>query len=464
MAKAPRGKTIRLVLAEAIQDAINHQQDSVTESEAQKPNPEPAAAHTENGGLTWRHADGAARPKATGPSRLSKTSTNVVLPRENRVPDVNLKPKSQKAHERGNGSQPVGKPAENSVENLAEKPAITIKEEVQEHNHVPQSVRVPAAPEGKQDLFGALEAHLDGKPFTRTSAAREPPPPVHPLARVVYVDEYGREVVPRRADQRDLYRGGRDHPRDGERYGRYVAVESGEPYQRQARSPPANQGSYGPPSRAPTGQYWNRSPPLARRYADEPVYSGFPMGYEDAYERGALPGPHHHYARAQPRQEHYLDYADRAGRAEVAYRPADYDSYETYEVVQVTGPEGEYLVRRPVRREAPPAGQRGSGRHYPSSTVTPAPVPYDGVGGRDAGGIVRHDHTESYRGSGYGAQSESYGAGNLAYERRVVGEGPEAVSHHSVARSNPAYYDEYDPHNPSSGGAMQGAPSQIQYH
>lgn len=297
--------------------------------------------------------------------------------------------------------------------------------------------RKAAAPREEPDLLGALEMHLEGEPARQPSpVARDRASVARAPARVVYVDEYGREVVPRYDDQRDLYREPRGRPRDSDPYGDVVDErdERGERYQRRPASPRGYPGGYGPPSRGPSGQYRERSPLPARRYADEPVYSGHPREYDVVYERGAPPGPPHHYARAPPRQEYYSDYADGAHRSERPYRPVDYEPYEAYEVVRVAGPDGEYLVRRPVGREAPPADRRGPERYY------------------------TQEYADDYRGPDYGGRYDPPQTAAPEYERRDAADGRSAApsqQQRSVGRSDPAYYQEYDPRNPMGGGAMQ---------
>ncbi|RDW88130.1 hypothetical protein BP6252_00162 [Coleophoma cylindrospora] len=83
------------------------------------------------------------------------------------------------------------------------------------------------------------------------------------------------------------------------------------------------------------GQYRERSPP--RHLPQEPIYrTRSPQGHpgEVAYERAARP-------------EYYRVYADEP-------RPRQPQYTEAYELVQVSHPDGDYMVRRPVRREPEP--------------------------------------------------------------------------------------------------------------
>ncbi|KAL1888641.1 hypothetical protein Sste5346_009433 [Sporothrix stenoceras] len=320
----------------------------------------------------------------------------------------------------------------------ATQPGVKIKEEEGTNDQPIASVRKAAAPREEPDLLGALEMHLDGEPVRRPSAVtRDPAPEARAPTRVVYVDEYGREVVPRYDNQRELHRDPRGCPRDADPYG-YVVDERDESYQRRLPSPRGYPGGYGPPSRGPSGQYRERSPLPARRYVDERVYSGHLRNYEDEYERGAPPGPPRHYARAPPRQDFYSGYADGADRGGRPYRPVDYEPYEAYEVVRVAGPDGEYLTRRLVRREAPPADRRAQEHYY------------------------LREYVDDHRGPGpgYGARYDPLHAAAPEHEQRDVGEERSALppqqQQRSVVRSDPSYYQEYDPHNPMSGGPMQG--------
>lgn len=482
------------LLSEALQDALNPPKEYVDEAHMQrqasgnskaptpkqtpKQTPQAAPPKTKNGGPNGssseaKQAASAEKPQPSERALPSKALTTVPSQEAKSASDTNSQQKHQKARRNEKTREHVGKP----VDKPANKPTVAVKQEVREHDQSFISTRnAPTrsaeAPREGHDLLGALEMHLDGEPVRRPSAARERPAAARVPARVVYIDEYGREVVPRHDDLRDFHRVSRGRPRDNDPRGQYAADERGEPYQRRPRSPQGYPGNYGPASRGPSRQYRERSPPPVRSFADEPVYSGYPRDYEDVYDRGVPPVPAHHYARAPLHQDHYPGYADGPDRGGRAYRPVEYEPYEAYEAVRVVGPEGEYLARRPVRREAPPVDRRAPERYYSYSTAHPAPVTYEDAGGRDAGGrvMVRHTYADDYRDPGYGGRYDPYAVGPV-HERRAVGgevgppggERSVAPPQRAVARADPAYYDEYDPRDPTNGGAMQGGLGQMRY-
>lgn len=123
-----------------------------------------------------------------------------------------------------------------------------------------------------------------------------------------------------------------------------------------------------------TGQYRERSP-AAHLLHQEPLYRTPQAPTEEVT-----------YERVPPRQEYYRVYADEP-------RPRQPQYLETFEYVQVSDPQGDYMIRRPVRREAEPVYAR-----YEDETYARQP----------------------------------------AHETRAT-----------VSRSDPAYYEEYDPRHPA---------------
>jgi hypothetical protein len=125
------------------------------------------------------------------------------------------------------------------------------------------------------------------------------------------------------------------------------------------------------------GQYRERSP-VAHPSHQEPLYGS----------RMSLPPAENVTYDRAPRQEYYRVYADEP-------RPRQPQYIETYEYVQVSDPQGDYMIRRPVRREREPEPVYTT---YEDEQYTRAPV----------------------------------------YESRPP-----------VSRSDPAYYEEYDPRHPA---------------
>lgn len=106
------------------------------------------------------------------------------------------------------------------------------------------------------------------------------------------------------------------------------------------------------------GQYRERSP-VAHPLHQEPVYRTRtpPSAVEEiAYERA-------------PRQEYYRVYADEP-------RPRESQYTEAFEFVRVADPQGDYMIRRPVRREREPIYATYQDDHYARQPVyeTRAPV------------------------------------------------------------------------------------------
>jgi hypothetical protein len=125
------------------------------------------------------------------------------------------------------------------------------------------------------------------------------------------------------------------------------------------------------------GQYRERSP-VAQPLHQEPVYptrTPLASGENITYERA-------------PRQEYYRVFADEPRQRQPQY-------VEEYEYVQVSDPQGDYMVRRPVRRER-----------------APEPI--------------------------YATYEDEQYPRKPVYETRAP-----------VSRSDPAYYEEYDPRHPA---------------
>lgn len=140
---------------------------------------------------------------------------------------------------------------------------------------------------------------------------------------------------------------------------------------------------------AQPGQYRERSP----AHFPEAVYGSRAPAQENvAYERA-------------PRQEYYRVYADEPRRPEYV---------EAFEYVQVSDPQGDYMIRRPVRRE-------------------------------------REDPVYAYGDEPY-ARPPVYDDRPPVYETRQP-----------VSRADPAYYEEYDPRNPAPPPPPAAAPARPRY-
>jgi hypothetical protein len=129
---------------------------------------------------------------------------------------------------------------------------------------------------------------------------------------------------------RDERQGSHGTHRTPSRYARYESVRL-ENDRARSRSPPVYV-KMGPQS----AQYRERSP-AAPALRQEPVYrtrTPPPAAEELAYERA-------------PRQEYYRVYADEPRTRESQYA-------EAVEYVRVSDPQGDYMIRRPVRREPEP--------------------------------------------------------------------------------------------------------------
>ncbi|RFU33371.1 hypothetical protein B7463_g2962, partial [Scytalidium lignicola] len=134
------------------------------------------------------------------------------------------------------------------------------------------------------------------------------------------------------------------------------------------------------------GQYRDRSP-SAHPLPPEPVY----------HSRTPQPPPEDVAYERAPRQEYYRVYGDPRVRQ---------PQYPDFEYVQVSDPHGDYVIRRPVRREAEPVYAA-----YQDDVYSRPPV---------------------YETRPQVSRSEA------AYETRAP-----------ISRSDPAYYEEYDPRHPA---------------
>jgi hypothetical protein len=194
--------------------------------------------------------------------------------------------------------------------------------------------------------------------------------PAHAAAR-----ERSPELVDRRFKlnnvvYRDERQGSHGAHRTPSRYARYESVRL-ENDRARSRSPVYVK--MGPQ----TAQYRERSP-AAPSLHQEPIYrTRTPQGPPEEIT----------YERAPPRQEYYRVYAD-----EPRPRPTQY--VETFEYVKVSDPDGDYMIRRPVRRE------------------------------RESEPIYARYEDERY-------------VRQPVYETRAP-----------ISRSHPAYDEEYDPRNP----------------
>jgi len=144
------------------------------------------------------------------------------------------------------------------------------------------------------------------------------------------------------------------------------------------------------------GQYRERSP--AHPFQEAVYGARAPLPENVTYERA-------------PRPEYYRVYADDP-------RPRQPQYVETYEYVQVSDPKGDYMIRRPVRREREP-----------------------------------EPRYKTY-------ENESY-ARKPVYEDEQYTRKPVYESRAAVSRSDPAYYEEYDPRHPAP--PPSAAPSRQRY-
>lgn len=174
---------------------------------------------------------------------------------------------------------------------------------------------------------------------------------------------------------------------------RYVRYESSRPdnYRSRSRSP-----LYADPIAHPS-QYRDRSPAQysqALPQYQEPVY------HPRTSQSVMIPaGPVYGHVPA-PREGYYRVYTDEQQQPSLLRAPARQPQYgepPQYELVRVSDPAGDYMIERPVRREQEPV----------------------------------------------------YAAYEDVYARQSVYDAPVAYERAPVSRSDPAYYEEYDPRNPA---------------
>lgn len=185
-------------------------------------------------------------------------------------------------------------------------------------------------------------------------------------------------------------------------------------------------------------QYRQQMPSSAHReqcgsaygYDDRP-----PQQYPQLQRTSAPPPPPQH-----PQQ--YI-YADRDGAYPGSYGEparADFEPYEAYEVVRVVHPDGDYLVRRPLHRQAFEVVESQPARQY----YRQAAPPVYGDAGR---GFPVKPPNEYQHYAEPTAYVRARPPTDLAYEashERMV-----AAPSRPTRESNPApqhYYEEYDPH------------------
>ena len=229
---------------------------------------------------------------------------------------------------------------------------------------VPQISQRDSPPRREEpNLMAALEMHLE-QGHSRPASEQRPQPP----SRVIYVDDD--HPPPTRVTHRDPDIYPVHHPSD--------RIQSISPAFRY-RQPPAGAEVYRErspvPRQAGTGFYPH--PPPAGGTADA-RYEQIPHPGPDRYEQivrrpdDALPYDRIHrteeviYDRQPPaRQEYYRPYPDEPLPRSRA------PPVEAYEIVQVIDSQGEYYIRRPVRREPEPRYIYEDERH-----VRREPEPY----------------------------------------------------------------------------------------
>lgn len=257
----------------------------------------------------------------------------------------------------------------------------------------------PMPPREEPSLLGALEKYLDeGQGATKRAG---PPPSMDP-----YYSERRGAAAAERAEPRSYVQ--YDAGMDQRRTPFYEAS-----YRTPARpSPPRYQGE--PPFHSRPAHVERRdlgygnyrpSPSMGeemqtRRWDDTRYDRPHSRSGDRAYEAEPRPGPYHHAENAQPPPR---------------------QAVEAYEIVQVIDEQGEYYIKRPIRRE--PEARYVSGQSH-SQPGRPG----------HAGGYVGQ---EQY----YDGPRESF----LHDARRDT--------HAPVGRAaprNPGYYEEYDPRFPSA--------------
>ncbi|EPE03240.1 f-box domain containing protein [Ophiostoma piceae UAMH 11346] len=307
----------------------------------------------------------------------------------------------------------------------------------------PNPAIVAAAEANDKDILGALEKHLDHRPAQHSTTTRddhlrqvhrEPRESGyerhiegHPRDRVVSFDHryQVRETEARTKPQAD--RMALDVATRNEARTPYNA-----PYQPRATMP----------ARPSIGE-------LAPSHAARRDEYGIVYDYDRRGQQSQPPPlPHpQHYARGPVRHEYQNRYAEQETPAGVEYEP-----YEAYEVVRVVHPEGDYLARRPVRREVVELTESQPSRQYYRQ---PAPLMYEETERRPVG---RQGYEQEY----YAGPASYVGARppqapevyeTLPYNRserpreRTIAT---ASALRSSAPHNGTYYEEYDPRYPAT--------------
>ncbi|KAH8883977.1 hypothetical protein GQ53DRAFT_698487 [Thozetella sp. PMI_491] len=342
--------------------------------------------------------------------------------------------------------------------NRGSQPSTNRTETPYQHRNLPsqKSTPRPGASEDEPNLMAALEMHLEKRHASPTpSIPRQPSETVAPYRS----DPHVSRLVDHKPAASPL--SGRFVP-DG---GRSTSPTQTEHYWR-AQGPPQHRESRdlsGPPKQSPSTYYvaprygareelaYERDVPVAanayRQAAHQPdeqryepsAYGRYPAEQD---RRDSAPEPRHpredpHYSRGPPPSEHAR--YERASRPEYyrplaeEARPLPRGAVQEFEIVQVIDDQGEYFIRRPVvRRQAesyyyedravarrePEAYQCYEPVHH--APRPPAPVVYE----HGPAPLPRSDPQPSWH-------------------RRESNTAP-------VNRADPAYYEPYDPHNPTA--------------
>lgn len=300
--------------------------------------------------------------------------------------------------------------------------------------------------EGQADLLGALEMHLKGDPGKQIGLSKNPKEaaiaPARTQAHERSIDERDRQLTSRQEVR------GRAND-DNDDWARTT--------NRRERSPVPPPEHHRPVSRVAFEQFRERSPLRARRYVDETSFASSRGDYDDMYERGhphqALPShDNQRYGPPPNRQHYYEDHVDESGRRGPSSRPLDHDRYEVYDIVRVVDPEGDYYVRRPVRREYTQPVHRELDR-YESPISADGRVP-----------LRRRTYGGDYYGSGYASPQDSYAYGAHEWDnemhtpvretgRERSGRAP-LVAHPRMGRDGAAMDKKYNQHIPGRGARI----------
>ncbi|CAK7268122.1 hypothetical protein SEPCBS119000_002900 [Sporothrix epigloea] len=332
---------------------------------------------------------------------------------------------------------------------LASKQTIKLKEEaLLPARETPLRHKAADAAEEKPgDLLGALEMHLKGEPTQKTVYKKlrereEVVAPAHNQGQAKPLEEFGRQ--PLRQESRGRANGDYD--------------ERVRPPYRRERSPVDHTERHRPVSLAPYEQFRERSPLRARQFVEETSFTSSRGEFDDTFGRGPRqvlpPYDSQHYGPPTNRQSYYEDYVDEGGRRAPSSQPYGYDRCEVYDIVRVADPEGDYYVRRPVRREHPQALHRELDR-YDS--------PISSADGRTS--LRRRTYGGDYQRSGYGSPHDSYAYGvrhewdseldNSARERNGDRGGRAPLAAHTRAgRGDEPMNHKYAPRSPRRGARM----------